>query len=957
MSSLIAASTLTHRARCARVTPLVSPSSVGAVLNLHQQQTRNLRFGRLWAIHVDADHHRDICRRHRSTRHRYAEILHRHLSWDKSSFNKSSKPHSKYSPYDYWRTEQWACAARNRWASSNIAHNTLENPTGIRPGQNIEDAERAPLEHLLFGKNERHTKRTIVRPVGPTKTFKSYRSQFSALRPPALGSAREPIFYDGPPPEAELKLYGNVNIDSEPWAAIPSKLPPAHSTSSVPDVVDALNNTHAQVLWNESNIQGTGSSEAQETSFYNDLDKYKPVADPSDQVEVDAEEYKDLGKYVPVKHQEPDGKPTHKDEPVGYEDLDKYGPVHSYEPHGKYKVDPEPAPGPEELEKYEDGVRSHEPDGKYKPSQLGSVSTEDMVKYSAAVRAHEPDGRYAPVYAEPNLDPAEIAEYSKPFLSHEPDGKYAEAYVQPPQDEAELAQYEAFRSHEPDGKYAANQPETGYDPTELNTYVAFRSHEPNGKYAASNTKPAPTNPTELKSYKPFRSHEPDGKYAAAQPESAQGLAELDSYQAVRSSEPDGKYAAASNAAPTELSYLDQYSGAFRSHEPNGQYAPSAESLAEDTDSGNHEGFTLEDSETSRPSCGREAMPGVKDEAEMTTEFRKIVKELMANPPADSTIAQQRSSSSSNQSSDGKETPKPKQSKRLTGQYVKDFPEDFAVSWSTEPSVANSSLLPTDLSPSSGRGTYTSGQEKITGTCQNSLGRQQPAPEHSRAETSPSTLPEPVLYKILVYDPVMQAIDVAETMSVVPDSATPLNPAEVLLRISNPARFFPHFAPLQAQGFEIVSGSGDVLIFRKVRDAAPSEKPQVASAQTVAAPSPTAPVNPIDMTGGSRLPEYNVAAGRFASPTGFVNYDLPPERTVNGYVPQGETFFSPGHRAEEMHERHSAREAKETKNKKKKSLPKRLAIGAAGVAGISFGVGALAEGIKNEGKRVKVVKKN
>ncbi|KAK4194337.1 hypothetical protein QBC40DRAFT_238772 [Triangularia verruculosa] len=952
MSSLTTASTFAQRGRCVRGTPLLAPSSAGVVLNFNQQQTRNFRFGRLWAIHVDAEHHRDICRRHRLARHRYAEMLNRHLSWDKSNFSKLSKPPSKCSPYDYWHTEQWATVARGRWASSNTTPKTPENPTGIRPGQNIEDAERAPLEHLLFGKTEPRVKVTAIDPPDLTKTFKSYRSQFSAFQPPPLGAAQGPIFYDGPPPESELKLYGIVKIDSEPWASVPSKKTSIQQGPSVPDVVNALNNKHTEVLWNESNITASGQGDS--PSSYTDLDKYKPVADPVDQSPVQSEKYKDLGEYVPVKHQEPDGKPLNQDQPLEYEDLDKYGPVRSDEPDGKYKLDPEPLPEPEELEKYEDGVRVHEPDGKYKSAQQGSVSPRDLDRYDAAVRAHEPDARYAPVYAEPNLDPAEVAEYSKPFLSHEPDGKYAEAYVQPPRDEAELAQYEAFRSHEPDGKYAAEQSEIGYDPTELSTYVPFRSHEPDGKYAEAQAELTP-DPTELKTYKPFRSHEPDGKYAAAQQESLPGQAELNSYTAVRSSEPDGKYAAASNASTTEASDLGNYQGGFRSDEPDGKYAPSAATMTEDQDSGNHEAFTLEDSETSQPSSRQGARPHAKDETEMTTEFRKLVKELMASPLADRDVPPT-SASTSGRSSGGKDVPETKKSKRLTGQYVQDFPEDFAVSWSTEPSVANSSLLPTDLSLSSGQGTYTSGQEQLADTHHASRDRQQSASAQSQPETPPVNLSEPVLYKILAYDPVMQAIDIAETTSVVPDSTTPLSPAEVLLRISNPARFFPHFAPLQAQGFEIVSGSGDVLIFRRVREAVASKQPEVASAKTVAAPSPTTPVNPIDMTGGSPLREYNVAAGRFASPTGFVNYDLPPERIPGGYIPQGETFFNPGHRAEEMHERHAAQEKESTKGKKR-SLPRRLLFGAVGVAGISFGVGALAEGLKKDGRGVKVVKKN
>ncbi len=69
------------------------------------------------------------------------------------------------------------------------------------------------------------------------------------------------------------------------------------------------------------------------------------------------------------------------------------------------------------------------------------------------------------------------------------------------------------------------------------------------------------------------------------------------------------------------------------------------------------------------------------------------------------------------------------------------------------------------------------------------------------------LDTPTVYKILAYDPTMQTISVAETTSVVPDLASPLRPTEALLRLSNPTKFFPHFAPLQAEGFEIVAGGG------------------------------------------------------------------------------------------------------------------------------------------------------
>ncbi|KAJ1333270.1 ESCRT-II complex subunit VPS36 [Microdochium nivale] len=122
-------------------------------------------------------------------------------------------------------------------------------------------------------------------------------------------------------------------------------------------------------------------------------------------------------------------------------------------------------------------------------------------------------------------------------------------------------------------------------------------------------------------------------------------------------------------------------------------------------------------------------------------------------------------------------------------------------------------------------------------------------------TSEPTAPkvnEPVVYRVLAYDPKTQSVSIAETTSDIPEQSTVSAPADILLRLSNPGKFFPYFASLQAEGFEIASGGGDVLVFRKVR-------------------ATMRRVNPIDLM-GTPMALPNAAA--FASPTGFVNYDMP-----------------------------------------------------------------------------------
>ena len=196
--------------------------------------------------------------------------------------------------------------------------------------------------------------------------------------------------------------------------------------------------------------------------------------------------------------------------------------------------------------------------------------------------------------------------------------------------------------------------------------------------------------------------------------------------------------------------------------------------------------------------------------------------------------------------------------------------------------------------------------------------------------------EPTVYKILAYDPTMQEINTAETTSIVPDSASALTPAEVLLRLSNPAKFFPHFQPLQAEGYEIVSGSGDVLVFRKVRPAGPQGSRSESASSIQDRKRKT--TNPIDGMQSSPT----VATGNFASPTGFVNHDLPlsdPPFKSNIDVRREEPVFSG---------KSNWQEGGESPRHKSKGRGKRLLIGAAWVAGCSYAIGVVAEFFRTGG---------
>lgn len=1017
--SLSVASTFARRGRH---TKAIHPAALGslnsAAPHYHQQQTRGYKFGRLTS-YLESYIRPDIYTRHHSHVQKYCENLYRRRALARHALAEDAKSTLKRALHNYWSLDRRAHHGAGRCLNTDAApRQTPDNPNGVRPGQNIEDVERAPLEHLLFGDRQSQPATRdgrpsqgkadadyVIDPITNRRVAKRpYQPQFKSFKAPepensvdgaASKSPRSPLANHYGKPPSLLDTLSGKNKDVR-WhrndtiaAASAPKYPDLHRYTAVryrePDgkpLDEQPAPKHADLAKygavrahepdGKYKLESEYPANPEELGKYGAVRAHEPDGKYKDVPEslVESEE---LNKYGAVKAHEPDGKYKDVSEPlVESHELNKYGAVKAHEPDGKYKLTPETSVSQQELEKY-GAVRSHEPDGKYKveaDETTSSMKSEELDKYGAfrshepdgaykpeseppltqeergkygafrshephgkykseaevpattreskryeAIRnyvpdgkhaseytdppdaaelaayskpilAHEPDGMYAANHVEPEYDAAELAKYREPFFSHEPDGKYAASYVKPQHDKAELSKYKAFRSHEPDGKYAASYVKEKYDSNELATYKAFRSHEPDGKYAASYVEEKPDS-SELATYKAYRSHEPDGKYASSYVKETPDSSELATYGAFRSHEPDGKYAA-SNTAPAEPADAQKYQ-AFRSHEPDGKYAAEAQAAAEAQDLANHEAFTYEDAET-RP-LPQEHQPNKKQEQ---SPYRKKVEELMAQAAADG-------------NNGGSQEPA-----GLTGNYVRDFPEDFSKSWSAGTSEPTSSLL----SPE---------QKTSDGTVQPALERV--GKNASDSSTKPANPAAPALYKILVYDPTMQCIETAEMTSAVPDSAAPLTPAEVILRISNPAKFFPHFAPLQAQGFEIVSGSGDVLIFRKVRDGTTA--------------GPTGAVNPIDMTGEQRGGDYSVAAGRFASPTGFVNYDLPPA----------------AERQRAAREQASAADAAtdkerastgDVRKKGKRSLPKKVAIGAACLAGSAYSVGVVSEYFKNGG---------
>lgn len=188
--------------------------------------------------------------------------------------------------------------------------------------------------------------------------------------------------------------------------------------------------------------------------------------------------------------------------------------------------------------------------------------------------------------------------------------------------------------------------------------------------------------------------------------------------------------------------------------------------------------------------------------------------------------------------------------------------------------------------------------------------------------------EPTMYTILAYDPATKSVSTAETTSIVPDSAQPLTPSEALLRLTHPTKFIPHFKSLKAEGYEIVSGSGDILVWRKVQPSSPM--PHLAHSKAM---------NPIDGTRSSPI----AATGNFASPTGFVNHDLPEDSShrfkSNIDVRREEDVFSG---------KSSWSDDTGKSRRKKRNTGKNMLLGAAWLGGLSYTLGVVAEYFKTGG---------
>ncbi|KAI0830983.1 hypothetical protein F5Y06DRAFT_281636 [Hypoxylon sp. FL0890] len=968
------------------------PTSTSLLKPGHHHQIRTFRFGTWWSSYFDPEFQRELRHRHRMLKHEYAEALNRKPSWDQHSFDGHSKAIIKHMFRRYWSPSQMRCGIRfvnhderngrqqqtrvapddedgrmktpcahirfaqwfrnddnhypssrdyNRWKSRlNAAmehwteHTSQDTaraeskpyPTEsasvrVKPDQKPEQSGSvSSLEDYIIDPitNRKVPRRTYGStedmPPPHLESFRAYRAQFTTSRP----SGNEgnpgnpgPIHSDGPPPPAELKKYNQVNIDQVPSHDVDAV---GHDGTSI--LADHAGSPRHPILQSEEyalnhlppeesaeqyddfdRYQAYQQTELDErvpesTKTYEDLHNYKTYG--AKEAEVNSTEVSpdqaELHKYKPYMHNE---SAKNESQAGRYDDLGQYGAYKYQEETEKHSTSPKY----DDLDKYE-----HYNDENGKPVNDTGPKYEDLNKYNT-------------------VDFNDCLVVERPFL-----------------EDGDPEKYRVYKYRELDDQNTLER-----------DIVAESLREFDAKEQESNSTERPRPSIADRLEKLDLSDAPISKNSNSEPlfSLQQGHPSITAAQSREILE----RSMTNNNKASDMADRDARSKIMESR----MIARGEQSHASRRKlTGNYvRDFPEEFSGSWGPQSSHSSLePGAGSDSQISEQTAHI--QAAEKQYADQ-LSKPVDSAESETSADGQQTGsklEPALNRRETGYAKNTFNHHSKTQAEVDPYSKEPQGLETSYTKECEGGktsptfskSYGGGPGEVdpkTSSAEDAIrtihqfeslhyrdpevdGRPLILSSEPDLTAESSRIAEPTVYKILAYDTTMQKINIAETSSIVPDQATPLTPAEALLRLSNPAKFFPHFAPLQAEGFEIVSGGGDVLVFRQVRSS------KAANQDT------TAPVNPIDMMG---KPTALPSAAAFVSPTGFVNYDIPPvEETQappfrsNIDVRKEEPVFSgpksPSHEG--------ARKAR------KKSLGKRALIGGAWVAGISYALGVVSE---------------
>lgn len=880
-------------------------------------------------------------------------------------------------------------------------------PDGLqRPNAEEESKNYTDLNKYAASKFDDPNRARELTPEEKSKLYEDL-GDYNAVRWNEPDGLQKPTAEESSKQYDDLNSYGAVKWN-EPDGL--QKQTPEEATKNYDDL-----HSYGAVKWNEPDgLQKQTPEEL--TKNYDDLDSYKavkwnePDGLPNKTHEELSKEYDDLHRYgEAVRWNEPDGlqKPTAEELSKNYDDLDSYSAVRWNEPDGLRKLSPEElSKAYEDLHtygsKFQDAKKAvldefearnldttprHDPFPKKVEGKYADPSEEykDLGEYGP-VRWNEPDGLRKLTPEEMSKAYEDLHSYGQPVKWNEPDGLPFETPEEASKHYKDVDMY-APRDHPGIEVVRRHPEEISKEYTDLNGYGPVRWNEPDGL-----RKLTPEEKTKM--YKDVREYSaatsgPEDLPLRMHPEEAsKQYKDLDMY--AQYDKGDGSK---SRVHPEELSKqykdLDAYSqyanedSAFRSG--RAEHVHPEELTKNYKDLGNYSPKEFDSVDQSYPVHPEEATKKYND----LGTYGAVRWNEPDGLPSDakdqvaSGLNAYDAQKAPSKNTEGNE--KKDNHRKLTGNYARDFPEEFTRSWSVENSPTKASLLPKDQADELSK--PASYNEDFDLTMDESFPRERsklepaldrdakrrtpnpvdyvPAPmsqdiKHqlgaletthiepetesdidtaTRAETKADaevqTGPKPeanlhqepaiqansISYKILAYDPSTDSVRIAETTSA-KDHESTLSPAEVLPLLSNPAIFLPHFASLHAQGYEIASGKGNTLVFRKVRAAAEDADsiPIESGPRSKKKPGPS--VNPIDMMG-------KPVTGNFASPTGFVNYDnadMGPDKPAPPFTYNNDRAS-----------RSEPEKAKPNEGKKKRSAGRKVAIGAAWATGVAYAI--------------------
>ncbi|TLD25060.1 hypothetical protein PspLS_05380 [Pyricularia sp. CBS 133598] len=604
-----------------------------------------------------------------------------------------------------------------------------------------------------------------------------------------------------------------------------------------------------------------------------------------------SEKYDDLSKYKPVMEKAP---ATPEDPTKEYEDLDEYQPVMTRRT---------PVPG--------------NPSAEY----------EDLDEYKPVLVER------TPVAEDPSKEYTDLDQYTPvPDVKQTPNPHEKEVYKDLP-------------------GYSVAHPDVETSPNPYEKEVYQDLHLYAAPFPDVDVAPNPYEKevyTDLHLYQDGVAYcEPDGKPLAPSPFEKETYSDLDTYYAFRYNEPDGKPTEANQLEKEKYTDLDDYSQGYRACEPDGRYS------LRDTNVKMSEPDL--DQEVKAMNLGY-TEPG--SEGPISKVARAVSNMFMNNTPQvyERSWGLTRHGNLSN-CKDSKiiSSPKLNRGPQLTGSKEADEygyslkPLGLEISYADECNGRSTWPTFTRIYGAPGAAPLTSSDAAKSRDPANAISPASSSQSSSTSSSSnssshskPSCSSMYTIYKVLAYDSTTQTVEMAQTTSTVPDNTTGLAPAEALVQLAHPTKFFPYFAPLQAQGFEIVSGSSDVLVFRKSRQTTLVE--EVPFTQTPR-------INPIDMTGASSV---SSAATAFLSPTGFSRYEPDPDPTNDSRPPPPRRFQAgtrQGVSTAKTEEQFSSTWSEV--NKSTKSPPrvaKKVILGASSALGVAYAVAVVAEFFKYDDGR-------